>query len=386
MASGKWVRTVWELVIVVGLIGFLISLLLPATESAREAARRAQCNNNLKQIGLAALNYESAIKCYPTSGWGCNWIGDPDRGTAPKQPGGLFYNIMPYLECSTIYNHQSGKAYGSDGRLEAVKQICETANFSFTCPSRRQAKTYPFTHKPQANDGTASFYTSGLFCDAAGESLLSVAKTDYAGNGGQHFFTADTLPGDKMCDAGGPVGAAVPPAADPYVLFDTAMKEHKPIQDGADRWKLTPNEGIAKFAAAADGIFYPFSQVKTSDISDGTEHTYLCGEKALSSDHYEDGLDDGDDQCVWMGHDKDIVRWVENEVTGQIAAPLRDGLSQKTPPGANSLFGSVHAGGCNMAFCDGSVRQIAYTIDPTVHARLANRRDGQEIDLSKLSF
>jgi prepilin-type processing-associated H-X9-DG protein len=270
--------------------------------------------------------------------------------------------------------------------LEAVKQNCATLYPGFTCPSRRQAKPYPFTHKPTANDGKTSFYTSGLFCDASGKSLLAVAKTDYAGNGGQHFFTADTLPGEKMCDAGGPVGAAVPPAADPYALFDTAIKDDKPIRDGTDRWKLTPKEGIAKFAEAADGIFYPFSLVKVDDIVDGTSNTYLCGEKALSSDHYEDGLDDGDDQCVWMGHDKDIVRWAENETTGQLASSLRDLPTQKAPPGANSLFGSAHAGGFNVAMCDGAVRQISYKIDSTVHACLANRRDGQKINLSELSF
>src|SRR5215468_577416 len=94
--------TLIELLVVIAIIAVLIALLLPAVQAARESARRAQCVNNLKQLALASLNYESANNCLQASAlWGNPADG---RFCRPKYGFGPFIPILPYMEQSNIFN------------------------------------------------------------------------------------------------------------------------------------------------------------------------------------------------------------------------------------------------------------------------------------------
>src|SRR5262245_27159488 len=98
--------TLVELLVVISIIGVLMSLLLPAVQSARESGRRTQCLNNLVNLGKATLQHMGANKeRLPTGGWGPRWVGFPDGGSGQNQPGGWVYNLLPYMEANALHDY-----------------------------------------------------------------------------------------------------------------------------------------------------------------------------------------------------------------------------------------------------------------------------------------
>ena len=319
--------TLVELLVVITIIGILIALLLPAVQAAREAARRAQCSNNLKQIGLAFLNHEQAQGFYPTGGWECNWVGDPLRGFNRNQPGGWVYNILPYVEQEALWRlPDDGDAKNiTDQQKIGAAEMVQTPLGLLICPSRRPAVVYPYV-----DSGYFALHNSNMPANAA--------RTDYAANAG------DGSPGE--------VGAV-------YVVNDYSQAA-----------TFTDWGSNAYFT----GISFYRSEVTAADVRNGVSNTYMVGEKFLNPDLYSNGGSGGDNGYAYQGFDRDIARWARTD-----CLPLQD------TPGGDLMFnfGSAHAGAFNMAFCDGSVRSISYSIDGAVHSHLANRKNDQPIDGGK---
>ncbi len=168
--------TLVELLVVITIIGILIALLLPAVQAAREAARRMQCSNNLKQLALGALAHESANGFLPTGGWGPCWAGDPDSGFGRRQPGGWIYSVLPYIEQQPLHDLGSGLDNSTTPRLvDCLLQQIGTPLAVLNCPSRRSAVVY--SH--QSPGGQLYHYRLG---DVMWPALAG--KSDYAVNGG----------------------------------------------------------------------------------------------------------------------------------------------------------------------------------------------------------
>ena len=127
------------LVVVIAIIGILISLLLPAVQAAGSRPSRRKCVNNLKQLALGCLNHESAVKTFPSAGWAPTTFGHPDAGVGMQQPGGWLYNIMPYIEESTLYKKQQGLT-GAALQSAAIQTAMTPLNCMY-CPSRRPVQT-----------------------------------------------------------------------------------------------------------------------------------------------------------------------------------------------------------------------------------------------------
>ncbi len=316
--------TLVELLVVITIIGILISLLLPAVQSAREAARRAQCQNNLKQIGLACLNHEQAHRHFPAGGWGWGWVGDPDKGYGRKQPGGWAYNCLPYLEQQAV--HDIGLGQNVTTKLTLNREMMATPLTVFNCPSRRRAVAYPF------NLGI-------VLVNVDRSSALTAGRSDYAGNCG--------------------IATYVPHGQGPG---DPSTTEPPATQDFR-------------------GIFSQASTVAMADVKDGSSNTILVGEKYINPDNYATGYDGGDNESLYCGNNNDISRvaYYDASNAGNNRLPRQD-----RPGYPAEIFGSAHAGGTHFALCDGSVQSLSYSIDPQVFAYLADRRDGKAIDASKL--
>jgi len=286
-----------------------MGLLVPAVQSAREAARRAECASHLKQLGLAMHNHVAAFRYYPTNGWGYLWLGCPDRGTGPDQPGGWIYNILPYIEQGNL--RAMGRGMPAFQQRQALATVTQTSIAILSCPTRSGA-------------GLSS--ANPIVIPRNAEWMPQVAKTDYAVNEGD--FITDTREGPLTLQEG---------------------------DSGRYPWRDT---------SKATGICFQRSQLPPSWIRDGASETYLAGEKYVTRTNYQTAKDPGYDQSALSGVDVDLNRWV-------LSPPLPDGNAENM-----RVFGSAHPAGCNFVLCDGAVRLIKYTIDPEVHRRLGDRRDG----------
>jgi prepilin-type N-terminal cleavage/methylation domain-containing protein/prepilin-type processing-associated H-X9-DG protein len=347
--------TLVELLVVIAIIGVLVALLLPAIQAAREAARNTQCKNNVRQIGLALLNFESSQKAFPSGGWGYRWMGDPDAGAGPRQPGGWIYQVAPFIEQANITllgGGATGAAKMAAGGLQRATVIP-----LFYCPSRRAAVGLgpgePFKGEFTYNADAPPFD----------------AKSDYAISGGTKVYDSTSGP-NPNADFTDCIGGF------PNCTFQVSEITL------ANEW---------------NGIVCQRIGVKLRQVSDGTSNTILAGEKFLAPIFYDTptfrngtpsnyGDDNpGDNSSMWQGYDQDTVRGASGKLGdgGEIEGllPMRDDTRGPDPrkyptDNARHRFGSAHTSNVNMAYVDGSVHGVEFEIDYKVWNELGNRHDG----------
>jgi prepilin-type N-terminal cleavage/methylation domain-containing protein/prepilin-type processing-associated H-X9-DG protein len=320
--------TLVELLVVIAALGILMALLIPVVGSARDAMRRMQCKNNLKQIGEACQGHVTKLGYFPSSGWGYMWTGDPDHGFGATQPGGWIYNILPFLGLDKIHdvgkgvfdNPNNPNFITTGGAKEIALSEAQSAVIPFLiCPVRRKAIGYPVSSTYPWNSTQPS--------------SAMISKTDYAANSGY-------IPLDGLWT--GP-----PFNSNPYTTFTT--------------W-ASARPDLLSFT----GISGERSQIAPGNVVNGLSNVFLAGEKFLNPANYSTGSDPLDNTTALTGMGANTNRFTYNPLTRDVSGLVND------PPG----FGSAHSQGAHFVFCDGSVKMISYTIDPATYQNMGSRNSG----------
>jgi len=322
-SRGRRGFTLIELLVVIAIIAVLISLLLPAVQSAREAARRAQCTNNLKQLGLAMANYESANGSYPMAFF-WNWCPSTDAGCADSVGNGFgpMVALLPYYEQGPLWNAYNSSAPAFTWENSTVDGM---GNGTLWCPSDGSIQGY------------RNIYSGGIY-EGVGTAQHPMTYTNYRGNWG--YWTGD------------PNGRDNARAASPAQRLQALQQFN-----GA----LVPNGyGTALAALQPQYAAVVRSPVKISSVTDGTSNTAAYSEIA----HGLLSRSDGSFNC-WNW-------WTSGNLGDSTYAHFYPINPQKKMANVTSIdqagtfvngASSFHPGGVNVAFCDGSVRFIKESID-----------------------
>lgn len=314
--------TLVELLVVIAIIAMLVTLLLPAVQAAREAARRTQCINNLRNIGLSILNFESAIGSFPGGGdtpWPKiedNLIGGSQQMGPEKHGFSWAFQVLPYLEEGAITN------------LTRTDLIERAQVPLYACPSRREVKP--------SGGQSGRVLMDYASATAKGGRLVSSEFRPYEWSSEDSYWQGSiwTVPKGKR-------------------YYGIIVR--------ANAW---PPSTKADTGSSPPTTF--------GKISDGSSKTLLLGEKRLIQARYASG--DWHDDRGWSdGWDPDTVR-------STAFAYGRD-LPQATdwPKGIRDYgfqFGSSHEAGMHAVFGDNAVHKIAYDIDQQVFDSMGNRSDG----------
>jgi prepilin-type N-terminal cleavage/methylation domain-containing protein/prepilin-type processing-associated H-X9-DG protein len=320
--------TLIELLVVIAIIGVLIALLLPAVQSAREAARRASCINNLKQLGLALANYESANGSYPMGFWR-QYIQD----FTVRDASGPLVQLSPYYEQAQVFN-----AYNSQwGMYMAVNSTISGIGINtLWCPSDGAIVGLKYQYYGVNYDG----------------SNLPMAYSSYA----MCLGTWDTFPG----------------GSNPNFQAIISKMNGVSYYIGYPNYLANPNG----FGANPGSI----PSVRLQTITDGTSNTMAFGERAHGLFSRVQGPDGNTDFYDWNW-------WTSGNYGDTNFTTLFPVNPQKKLGNGNDLgsqgdnfvlaASSFHPGGANFAFCDGSVRFIKDTVNCWPY----NPANGQPINL-----
>ena len=328
--------TLVEAIVVIFIIAVLVSLMLPAVQESREAARRTQCKNNLKQIGLALFNYESTGNMFPPGyvlntdgpylGWGWNTM------------------LLPYVECSPFYN-----TINFQGGLQ---NEYDKSNLHIVIPAFRCT----------SDKGSPHMEHAFIVTTAVHDEIVTPGTVD-----GANLFSRSNyfgVVGYLHEEAGGidRASSGEPPVQEPHINLGSLGHQGRDPSVG-HRYCDPQN---------FRGFFGQNSAIKILDIKDGTANTLAVGERYTPAKSASGSVGHG----TWLG--------VPDCTTSAGLSMALGDTSLKINSGATKLaqttgFGSPHTGGSHFLLVDGSVRFLSENIEIGLYRDLSTINDGRQI-------
>lgn len=409
--------TLVELLVVIAIIGILVAMLVPAVQSARESARRTECKNNLKQLGLAVLNYETAWQQFPASG---TWFEDVDIDLANNPDVGYSWvvDILPHLDQQNLHDvfkqayeltdpvngthitdnddPSTTAAAGDVGELH--QQWRSTRLDMLLCPSDNFNRD-PFNgSEDSATDQMGDNWARGNYAANAALGFNTEEWADASAESGSPMCTFTHLEDTNDDGTPDPVVDAVEMNAAASAGWNAARTENVGVNRTWSRRLLR-------------GIMGTNTAIREKDIRDGTTNTILlaeiragvtsfdsrgvwgmagAGSSAMWAHGYSECLDDyGPNQKNLTADDIVACSEIQAAVGGE--QDLADmGMPCNNANSLGNIQGtarSQHSGGVQVVFCDGSVHWISNEIqatgspdNPSVWDRLMLSADGFPID------
>jgi prepilin-type N-terminal cleavage/methylation domain-containing protein/prepilin-type processing-associated H-X9-DG protein len=332
----EWRRgfTLVELLVVIAIIGILVALLLPAIQAAREAARRAQCQNRIRQIAIACLNHHDTKKCFPAA---TIMYPFPSKGEGYRTYWGYLVQVLPYMEEQALIDAIDLNVHWN---IEPNRSLLYSTQVPFLrCPSQSEEEL-TFTDPPGGKDSNELTALRTHYMAVMGAKVdCPTPKTPYPDN------TYTMVGGKGDCGSGG-----------------------------------VASNGVINNVKTA-GQYHP-SKIKMKDVTDGSTHTFMIGEiswlvgtqRLWAIGSATDPQNDTPYSFVYSAKN------VMSPLNFAYRAPTPIYTNPCTPCENNDLsFGSLHAGGAHFAMCDGSVQFIREEIPIGTLRAMASRKSEEVV-------
>ncbi|MDO4573752.1 MAG: DUF1559 domain-containing protein [Planctomycetia bacterium] len=302
--------TLVELLVVIAIIGMLVGLLLPAVQQAREAARRMSCSNNLRQVGLAVLNYETMMTQFPAGRQGCDGtcLTDNTVNSTKRYASTPFVACLPYMEQEALYQAlNDGNVYPC-GNGETPDSSVSGWNTAAYVEAAKVA--VPMVRCPSSDVPDEIITTNCL----TGKTPYTMSKTDYAFCAGKRI----------------------------------------PSTWGSNQMNIKYNN---------DGVFFYQRQIHGGEIRDGLSNTLFAGE-------FTDNGNDRSKTSYLVGLVFRTLRATDNPINTKAGYGVTINFGNYE---LNAAFGSYHPGGGNFLFGDAHVAFLTEGIDYTVYQAMGTR-------------